>query len=399
MASSAASRILLCADAPGAAEDVQRSLEIAGHSVWRHALDGPEPENPAAYHLILLEGTPGRPEIPQLCRRLRARLGDGFVPIVLVTSDPSPTVRLASFESGADGYLLRPFSPRELLAQVLAFLRIKELHDRLADRTAEVTRINKRLQLAYRHLDEELELARRIQQSFLPQELPELPGVRFAVHYRPCGRVGGDFYDLLRLDEQHVALYVADAMGHGVPASLLTIFLKKGVRPKEIAGQQYRLLPPGEVLEHLNRELLEHGLAENPFITMTYVLLNFRTGRLSFARAGHPHPLYVPRAGEPHCWEVHGSLLGVYETHFLTESHDLSPGDKLLLYTDGVDAAVLPGHEPGIASLRACAARHRELPLADFIDRLVEDLVGHSNRPDDLTLLGFEITEPAVPAA
>src|SRR6202007_1577929 len=119
------------------------------------------------------------------------------------------------------------------------------------EKTAEVARINKRLQLAYQRIDQELELARRIQQSFLPQTLPQLPTARFAVHYRPCGRVGGDFYDAFRLDERHVAFYVADAMGHGVPASLLTVFVKRGVRAKEIHGREYRLVPPGEVLGRL----------------------------------------------------------------------------------------------------------------------------------------------------
>jgi sigma-B regulation protein RsbU (phosphoserine phosphatase) len=391
MAAPATSRILVCADPASAADDVPRALEQAGHAVSRYRLNGSDPENPAGYSLILLEGTPGQPETAQFCRRLRHRLGDAFVPILFVTSDASPAERMATFESGADTYLLRPFSPGELLAQVQAFLRLKDLHDRVLDKTAEVTRINKRLQLAYQHIDQELDLARRIQQSFLPQGLPELPGVRFAVHYRPCGRVGGDFYDLFRLDERHVGFYVADAMGHGVPASLLTIFLKKGVRAKDISGHQYRLVPPGEVLQRLNRDLIEHGLAENPFITMAYVLLDFQERRLSFARAGHPYPLYVPRGGEPRFWEVQGSLLGVFETQFANATHDLAPGDKVLLYTDGMDTGLMDGHEPGPASLRACAARHRDLPIAEFIDHLAEDLIGGSNPPDDLTLLGFEL--------
>jgi sigma-B regulation protein RsbU (phosphoserine phosphatase) len=391
MAASGIPRILVCADATGAAEDLQRTLEQAGHAVSRHSLNGSGPENLAGYSLILLDGGAAHVETIQFCRRLRNRLGDAFVPILFVTSDPSPTVRLAGFEGGADTYLLRPFSPGELLAQVHAFLRIKGVHDRLIDKTAEVTRINKRLQLAYQHIDQELELARRIQQSFLPQTLPEVAGVRFTVHYRPCGRVGGDFYDVFRLDENHVGFYVADAMGHGVPASLLTIFLKKGVRPKDITGRQYRLVPPDEVLGRLNRDLIDHGLAENPFITMAYALLNVRDRRLSFARAGHPYPLHVPRSGEPRFWEVQGSLLGVFQTQFTAETHELSPGDKVLLYTDGMDTAVVEGHEPGAASLRACAARHRDLPLEEFVGRLAQDLIGQSSQPDDLTLLGLQM--------
>src|SRR4029077_1602432 len=169
------------------------------------------------------------------------------------------------------------------LAQVQAFLRLKDRHDHLTETTAEVHRINKRLQAAYHQIDQELELARRIQESFLPQTLPQLPQVRFAVHYQPCGKVGGDFYDVFRLDEHHLGFYVADAMGHGVPASLLTIFVKKGVRAKEISGKDYRLVPPDEVLQRLNRDLIEQGLSDNPFVTMVYALFNYRDGTLRFA--------------------------------------------------------------------------------------------------------------------
>src|SRR5262249_22012829 len=171
-------------------------------------------------------------------------LADGFVPILFVTCNHTPTARLASLECGADTYLLRPFAPDELLAQVRAFLRLKQLHDRLAQKTAEVQLINRRLQQTYQQLDQELALAGRIQRSLLPQALPDMPSVRFAVYYRPCGQVGGDSYDAFRLDEHHVGFYVADAMGHGVPASLLTVFVKKGVRAQEIFGRQDPPLGP-----------------------------------------------------------------------------------------------------------------------------------------------------------
>src|SRR5262249_13964877 len=83
-------------------------------------------------------------------------------------------------------YLLRPFAPAELLAQVQTFLRLKDRHDHLADKTAEVNRVNKRLHAAYQQIDQELELARRIQESFLPQSLPQVPETRFAVTTSPA---------------------------------------------------------------------------------------------------------------------------------------------------------------------------------------------------------------------
>jgi sigma-B regulation protein RsbU (phosphoserine phosphatase) len=385
-------RILLCADEPGTVEDVRRLLDAAHCEVVWHALGAPEFDT-TGFRLAMIDGGRADGTALPFCRRLRGRFGDAFVPVLYITADATPEARLAPFEAGADTCLLRPFAPGELLAQVGAFLRIKEVHDRLAEKTAEVNRINRRLQQAYVQIDAELELARRIQMSFLPQSLPEVPGARFAVHYTLCGRVGGDFYDVFRLDENHVGLYVADAMGHGVPASLLTIFVKKGVRAKEVFGRQYRLVPPGEVLGKLNRDLVEQAMADHPFITMVYILYNHREQTLSFARAGHPYPLYIPRDGEPRPWQVEGSLLGVFDTAFPMQTQRVRPGDKVVLYSDGIDGGCFEGRAPGNESLLACAARHRELPIQEFVTALARDLFGQGSRPDDLTLLGWEVME------
>ncbi len=279
-------------------------------------------------------------------------------------------------------------------------MRTKERQDQLTARAAEAGRVSKRLQAAYHQLDQELDLARRIQQSFLPQTLPVLPRLRFAVQYRPCGRVGGDFYDVFRLDERHVGFYVADAMGHGVPASLLTIFVKTGVRAKEIRGQSYRLVPPDEVLQKLNRDLIGQALADSPFITMAYVLLNHADGTLHFSRAGHPHPLYLPRQGPAQLWPLHGSLLGVFETQFTAKAERLQPGDKLLLYTDGIDSAAFDRAPVGVGSLLAAAERFRDAPIGELVDRLAHDLFTQTQQGDDLTILGVEALEfePASPA-
>jgi len=389
MTASGSPRILLCADDPSAIEDVRRLLDAAHYQVVWHQLSAVDPD-PRDLHLALIEDRADGAAL-RFCRRLRQRLGDVFLPILYLTADASPSARLAPFEAGAATYLLRPFAPGELIAQVGALLRIKEVHDRLAEKTAEVHRINRRLQQAYAQIDAELDLARRIQMSFLPQTLPEVAGARFAVHYTLCGSVGGDFYDLFRLDENHVGLYVADAMGHGVPASLLTIFVKKGVRAKEVFGQGYRLVPPDEVLGRLNRDLVEQAMPDHPFITMVYVLYNHHEQTLTFARAGHPYPLHVPREGEPRLWQVEGSLLGVFETTFPVQSQRVRSGDKVVLYSDGIDGACFDGRPVGSESLLACAARHRELPIQEFVAALARDLFGKGSQPDDLTLLGWEV--------
>jgi sigma-B regulation protein RsbU (phosphoserine phosphatase) len=385
--------ILVCANQLDALQDLRRALTHDHREVDAHVSGSAEPENLGGYQLLVIDAGRTSDEALDLCRRFRSRLEDLFTPILYVTDDHGSSGRRACYEAGADAYLLRPFDSEELLAQTRALLRIKDVHDRLNEKTTEVNRINKRLQQAYKQIDQELELAQRIQTSFLPQTLPEPPGSRFAVHYQLCGRVGGDFYDVFRLDENHVGFYVADAMGHGVPASLLTIFVKKGVRPKEVFGKEYRLVPPGEVLGRLNKELIDQQLSDTPFITMAYGLFNHREGVLQFARAGHPYPLLIPKEGELQTWRQEGLLLGVVDATFPTHTYHMKPGDKVLLYSDGIDTAIFEGGGLGAESLMVAAERHRKLPVREFVPRLASDLFGGAVQPDDLTLLGLEVVE------
>jgi phosphoserine phosphatase RsbU/P len=385
------STILLCGQDSDAVAQVRRALAESGHDVRTTRPDETDPQELTSYHLAIVDASGCHDESLAWCRKLVAHAPEAMLPVLFITPDPSPAARLASFEAGADTYLLRPFLSDELLAQVQALLKIRETHDRLQEKTAEVHRVNRRLQQAYQQIDQEMELARRLQVSFLPQKLPEVPPARFAVHYLLCGQVGGDFYDVFRLDENHVGFYVADAMGHGIPASLLTIFVKKGVRAKEVFGKQYRLVPPYEVLQRLNKDLLDQALSETPFITMVYALFNHRDGTLRFSRAGHPYPLHVPHEGELQLWKNEGLLLGVFEAQFTDRTQKLAPGDKVLLYSDGIDNASFEDREKGIDSLIACAARHRGLPIEDFVQHLAGELFLNGRPPDDLTLLGLEM--------
>jgi phosphoserine phosphatase RsbU/P len=384
-------RILICVNQLTTLAEVRHLLVSVGGELDKHLFGTSEPDSPGSYQLILIDGSSYAAPALDLCRRLRDRLNDLFVPILFLADGLASALRLASLEAGADAYLQRPFASGELFAQVKALLRIKDSHDRLAAKTAEVHRINKHLQQLHLQLDHELQLAQRIQSSFLPQSLPQVPHSRFAVHYLLRDRVGGDFYDVFRLDEHHVGLYVADAMGHGVPASLLTIFVKKGVRAKEVFGHHYRLVPPEEVLERLNKDLIDQELSEQPFITIAYALYNHHEGTFRFARAGHPYALHVPRDHEPEFWRQEGLLLGVVDATFPARTYQVKPGDKVLLYSDGIDTGCFEHHPPGAESLSACAARHRDLPIDDFVNRLARDLFSTSEQPDDLTLLGLEV--------
>ncbi len=380
--------ILLCTDQPNSAQGVRQTLESAGFSLVETTLEDPDPLQRLPIGMVVIEAE--HRDASALCRRLRQRGLDPFVPILLTSSAQESEIRRTGLDAGADSALALPVHPGELVAHILALFRIKTRHDQLSSKAAEVTRVNQRLQQATEQIDLELDWARRIQESFLPKSLPTLPQLEFAVKYKPCGRVGGDFYDAFRLDEHHLAFYVADAMGHGVPASLLTIFMKKGIVAKEITGKSYRLVPPHEILAKLNRDLIEQALAEQPFVTMAYFLLDLRDGKTQFARAGHPYPLHIPREGPIASWQIEGSLLGVFDVAFRSQTFDLKPGDKLLTFTDGMDSAAFEKHAVGTTSLFAAAREFRHLPIRELVDRLAEVLFNQTDLQDDLTILGVE---------
>jgi len=380
-------RILLAGDpAPATA---RAALEPAGFTVSIFGLGGIDPaEIGRSQAVIIAANARVLTTVQALCRRWRIELGEQYVPIIWLAADDVPAS--AGLDAGADVVLPQSISPEHVVAQVKALLRTQQLHGRLAGRAAESQNLNQRLQQAYQQIDGDSELTRRVHRGFLPRTLPEVGKARLAVCYRPRSRIGGDFYDAMRLDEDHIGLYVADAMGRGLPASsLLSIFVKKSLLPKEIVGRSYRLVPPGEVLERLNRELVNLSLPEPPFVTMLYAQLNCRDGALTFARAAHPHPLYLPFDGEPTYWHAAGTLLGVFDSEFPLQQKQLRHGDKVVLFSDGVHPpAAGPGslHDPLVDSIK----RHRQLAVQPFVDSVARDLLEESRHAEDFTLMAVE---------
>ena len=203
---------------------------------------------------------------------------------------------------------------------------------------------NRRLeQSATRLYERQLRLARQVQREFLPETLPKFGPVTFSALFRPTEFVSGDIYDIHRLDEDHVAIAVADATGHGIPAALLTVFIKRALRGKEIHNGSYRILPPNEVLNRLNEEILEANLSECRFIAATYAVLNTRTLKLSLARGGAPYPVLRRADGSLEVLRPDGGVIGVLpDATFPVETIQLEPGDTLVIRSDGLESVVSP---------------------------------------------------------
>ncbi|MEM6505186.1 MAG: PP2C family protein-serine/threonine phosphatase [Planctomycetota bacterium] len=260
-------------------------------------------------------------------------------------------------------------------------------------------------------LDEELRMAAQFQREFLPGELPSLEDLSFHVLYRPAGYVSGDIYDVQRLDEHHIGFFVADAVGHGVPAALMTVYIKRSLRGKRIdpnAPNGYCLLTPAQALAQLNADMISTQNGKVRFATACYGVLDTRTMTLTMARAGHPFPMLLRGEDDRvETVEPEGGLLGVFEDEAYEEATvQLEPGDRLLIYSDGFECAFPDDENVNDKGVRKVANENYAKEFLDLgngdpaaaIKRLEDNLDGQAgslNQKDDLTVLCLAVSKEA----
>ena len=245
------------------------------------------------------------------------------------------------------------------------------------------------------NLTEQLRLAGLVQQDFLPTQLPNTERVKWASVFLPAEWVSGDIYNAVRIDEKHLGFYVADVVGHGMPAALLTIFLKQALVMRTTVDNAYHIFSPAEVMKNLNKKMATQKLSGYQFATCCYCLLNTETLEMTFARAGHPYPILLRRGQEPKQLEVRGSLLGVFkEAEYSEDKIQLQQGDKILLYSDGA--------EPFIGNYDDLTGFHfmkeflelKDLQIVEMMDRfnmMAQNQNIDPSEVDDITTLGLEI--------
>ncbi|MGE0482460.1 MAG: PP2C family protein-serine/threonine phosphatase [Phycisphaerae bacterium] len=281
-------------------------------------------------------------ESPELAQRLRIlfhRLTErprATLVLLSGTDVPAAIAHPATLPVCVEGAL----TEAELAARLSTMLSMRHclhsLHERAAARRGMEQRAARRYQ-------NQLKLASQVQREFLPVTLPRFGRVSFATVFRPADYVSGDIYDVRRLDEDHVGIAVADATGHGIPAALLTVFVKRAMRGKEIYNGSYRILGPDEVLTRLNEDLIEADLSNCRFVAAAYAVLNIRTYEARIARGGVPYPIVRRADGTAELIRSEGSVVGVLpDATFASETVQLEPGDSLLLLTDGVEKLVAP---------------------------------------------------------
>ena len=245
------------------------------------------------------------------------------------------------------------------------------------------------------NLTEQLRLASLVQQDFLPAKLPNTDEIQWATIFLPAEWVSGDIYDIVRIDEQHIGFYVADIVGHGMPAALLTIFLKQALVMRETIENNYRIFSPAEVMKNLNLRMTAQKLSGYQFATCCYCLLNTKTLQLTYSRAGHPYPILIRPGNKPEQLEIRGSLLGIFEqAEYVQQTIQLQPGDKLLLYSDGAESFIGRFDDQGRFGFDEEFCNLKDSPINEMIDSLNSVLQNQTIEPtevDDITMIGLEI--------
>jgi serine phosphatase RsbU (regulator of sigma subunit)/predicted ester cyclase len=242
-------------------------------------------------------------------------------------------------------------------------------------------------------VEQELQVARSIQQASLPEEVPTLEGWQISPFYRPARQVGGDFYDFHLLPEGKLGLAVGDATGKGVPAALVMSTTSGMLRA---VSQALDSSSPGEMLEQVN-EALVPSIPTNMFVTCFYCILEPKSARLTYANAGHDLP-YLHRNGEAEELRARGMPLGLMpEMGYEEKETILGAGEAALFYSDGL----LEAHDPtgemfGFPRLQALVSEHGEEESLE--EALLEELYSFVGegwvQEDDITLLTLRRSPP-----
>lgn len=359
-----------------------------------HLLEQDQPARNPPSAVVMALANSERIEVIDRCVEALHQRG---VPALILAESPQRWAPLTS-----PGILLQGWDHRPEVAAAMLYA--------LASRQAHVEALTRELALAMRchagvrgeiaRIHEELHLAAGIQNEFTGAPLPRTEGLEMGVLFRPVNQVSGDIYNVRELGDGKVAFFLADAMGHGVPAALLTMVLTNTLLSPE--HEQARR-EPAELLARLNKRLVEASLNTGRFATAIYGVVDAASGLVRLSNAGHP-PASVFSAGGVRTMQAGGPLLGIFaDAAFDTTEFTLGPGQTLLIYSDGLETAFpRAGGGQGRREHLRLTARSledcQERPLAEAITRLehlVDEQTGSLHQFDDVTVLAVRLSNQA----
>ena len=351
--------------------------------------------------LILLDIMMPNKDGYEVCKELKGDQRTVHIPIIFLSAKAGVEDKIRGLELGGADYVTKPFHSGEVLARVRTQLKIGRLTKKLMTANAALMKANTTLEAKQQQIDGDLEAAAGIQESLLPQDIPSLDTLEVSWRFMPCDRIGGDIFNMIRLDELHWGIYMVDVSGHGVPSALVTVSVSQMLQPqrgmvlkKRIdPPPYYELMSPGQVLMGLDKEYPIERF--DKFFTISYLIVNAKTGSVRYASAAHPPPVLLHKDGTIELLKEGGTIIGMGGILPFEEGHrQLAKGDRLFVYTDGiVEYESKKGQFYGEERFYEILASMRDQTLSKTIETTIADLMafGDQNDPqDDISLMGIE---------
>lgn len=389
-------KILIVDDSQDIRILLRRILQAAGYEV-AEAVNGEKALNEVTVlkpGLVLLDIVMPGISGYEVCETMKKMDAAADIPVIFLSAKSDAADKIKGLEIGGSDYVTKPFDKGEVLARVENQLKIRRLTNELIRTNAELTEKQKRL-------DEDLKAAAGIQQSLLPRTIPDVENLIIAWKFMPSYMIGGDIFNVFRLDESHIGLYLIDVSGHGVPSALITVSVSQTLHPdsgsvtkKKISGPPgYEIISPKEVFRTLDREYPIERF--DKYFTIVYLIIDTKTGNLIYSSAAHPPPVILHRDMDLELLEKGGTIIGLDGIiPFDEEQKTLQRGDKVILYTDGIveyqnDGGTFFGEERFYSLLNSL--RHESVEnLLDGVVESINDFGKGKEFRDDITLVAIE---------
>jgi len=334
-----------------------------------------------------------------LCRHVRTLLRENYTYVILLTALEGKSNYVEAMDAGADDFMTKPFDADQLTARIRVAERIINLQRRVAEAARELREQNAQMET-------DLKMAHELQIALLPQQFPSIPrgaletesAIKFSSFYYPMAEVSGDFFTVDRLSDTAVAVFIADVMGHGVRAGLITAMLRALVEKFSAAAAD-----PAAMLTKINDSLFAilKNTDSNLFVTGFYLVADAARSRILYANAGHPEPLLLHRMrGELESISAQasgGPVLGLFDqAQYRNCECPMAVDDFIMLFTDGLFEVEAPDDKIYSRERLMAAVRERvRLPSAKLIAELFGEIRQFSKRTefsDDVCLIGLDVT-------
>jgi len=338
-----------------------------------------------------------------VCEWLNNTKDTADIPVVFLTAKTDPVDKVRGLSLGAVDYITKPFEAVEVVARVNTHLKFTRLRRQLLQKNDQLEKAYTQLRESNVKIYNDIKAAGRLQRKLLPHDISDIGSLKVAWKFVPSSHIAGDIFNIMPLDDSHIAVYIVDVSGHGVQAAMLAVlihnFFRLGMDSrslKEKAGQQLtveNLLEPEQVAKALNNNFPMETY--DAYFTGIYGVLNTNSFEFKVVNAGHPAPLIIHKNKSIEFLNNADIPIGILpDNEYKTISYNFNPGDTLILYTDGLyELSVKEGllmNKEVMAKLINDFDGDLNSKFEYTVDRILRMGI-NSEFEDDVSLFGIEI--------